>query len=616
MFNIAELYRTHWKRKLFNKILIIYSGITILSLASLSVFVFKYFADTSIRNDLDFNKQVLEHVGGYLDAKYVDSLQVMQQLYLEKTMLDDVLYFLEHDFGPYISYRLDRYAKSADTKARNMNTFFRFRMDDDPDIHSILLYSNSKKFAYIMKPNEYQRYYPFEQGAGVFAPPGSAAGPPRFMQTEEMQGLQAIVQNNHVLTTVSAINDPSTQQNVGNLVINYDINGMFKSFRNMGREIKGYIVVLTKDGQVLFDSSNRYYGGKYPYWSELHTADGKKPMEEPSYVNVNASNNSGFLIAGIMPESEVRGADNGLKNTLILTTSLCTLAALSITFFTIKHFSRRTKTIIQAMKKLQNGDLTVRIPMEKEDELFEISTRFNQMCADLSEYIDRVYASEITKKQAELVAFQAQIKPHFLYNTLEAIRMRAIAKKAHDVSDMIYILGTLLQYSIKSGTVISLSDEIEYCKRYLDLFRIRHKYKFSYHVEIEPELAERPIVKLTLQPIVENYIMHGIRLKRDDNLISIAAELAGQDLCITVRDNGNGIAPEKLEQIRRMLERRDPHSSKSIGLTNVHERLKTMFGERYGLRIDSRLGSGTSVTMILPAMKAPETEIAAAAYKH
>lgn len=593
--NIVNFYKTHFQKKLFNKLLLIYSVITVVSLAVLSIFIYKYFTDTLVKKELDFNKQALESVSEYLDSKFISSQQMLKQLYENKSVMDDVKYFLENDLDQYLRYRLNRFSDSSGFSMQSLPDYFRNPMDNDNDIRSLSIYSAKQKFVYMLQNGDKLQYYPSKQ-------------------TMTVNDALAIVKENRknkdVYTIVKEINNTVTLQPLGGIIIDYDARGLAKAFRNYQQEMKGYIVVMTVDGRVVYDSSDRYPTGKlFPYISNLDmTSSSAQVGEEETFTNIKA-NSFGFLIAGFIPKSQIYSNVTGLRNTIVLITLLCVTAAIAFTYMTIINYSRRTQEIVRAMKKLQDGDLSVRITVGKEDELFEISTRFNQMCEDLSRHIDRVYKSEIKQKQAELVAFQAQIKPHFLYNTLEAIRMRAISKEAHDVGEMIYLLGTLFKHSVKSDTIVSLSDEIEYSRLYLDLFRIRYKNKFSYTIDIDSELLHYSVMKLSIQPLIENYIVHGIRLHREDNHLAIDARLDQEckTLIITIRDNGKGIDPGKLAEIRERISDPLKHPSSSIGITNVNERLKIIFGNDYGLLIDSTVNEGTTVEMISPAIKRGDT---------
>lgn len=583
MNRLVFWYNKHFKQKLFNKILMLYSIITILSLATLSGFVYTYLVNTQVQKELDLNKQVLNSIASHLDEKHLNSQEIIQEIYREgsSTLLDDINSFLQKDYSNYLNDRLLQYINSG-VRTPNIITFLRLQLSNNPDIRTIAMYSADKKSLYLLTQKT-QNYYE--------------------INTDLQTALEKYIITEKSITTVSNITSMNKLDIVGNLIIDYDTEGIYQSFQNNRNEMKGYVVVLTPEGKTVFDSSGRYYGQKYPYASLLGSTSFNENLEDGSFVNSQMGNRFGFWIAGVIPKSEIIDDLKGLRNTLLLVTGVCIAGAMFLTYFTLVSYSRRTSMIVKAMKRLQDGDLSVRVPMEKQDELFQISSRFNRMCEDLTQYIDQVYKSEIRQKHAELVALQAQINPHFLYNTLEAIRMRALHKKADDVGEMIYLLATMFRYSVNSNTVVTLSDEMEYCRLYLDLFRIRYKNNFTYELDIEPEWMNVPILKLSIQPIIENYVVHGLIMSHSDNQLWVNAALEGDDLLITIRDNGSGIKHDKLEQLKSRLIESPLHATGSIGLINVNERIKVFFGTEYGLHIESTSGQGTLIILKIPAGK-------------
>ncbi|OPA79415.1 hypothetical protein BVG16_10080 [Paenibacillus selenitireducens] len=603
---MIEWYKQHFRRKMFNKLLIVYSSITILSLLALSIVAYQYYADHWVQKELNMNKQVLEGIRSYVDGKYLYSMQTIQQLYTDQAMLEDVLYFLKHDISDYSHYRLDQYAKSSGFTARNMNVFFHFRLEGDSDVDSMMLYSKDQQFIYTFKPYDIQKYMQLADPPSELLSASSGSGAPKFIRITPSAPYADIIPEKSLFSTQSAINDPATLQSMGSIIMNYNANGIGRILHQQQDPIKGYIVVLSKEGKVIYDSSDRYYGATYPYMQQMSRGSGTGMLAEESYVDVLTSSKTDFLIASVLPKAELYAANRGLRNTIIFVTAGCIVAAILFTYAAIRNVSRRTQTIVKAMRRLQNGDLSVRIPLVEEDELSLISSRFNHMCEELNDYINRVYLSEVKKKHAELIALQAQIKPHFLYNTLEAIRMRALSKSAHDVADMICILSNLLKYSIKYDTIVTMVDELEYCRQYLELFQIRYKNKFAYTITMDQEISHISVIKCSLQPIIENYIMHGIWLNRHDNEIHIRVTAEDGYACVSIQDNGKGMSAEKLEQLRERLNQLDEHSHASIGLRNVNERLKIIYGEECHLHLDSRMNAGTNIRMMLPYAKGGE----------
>ncbi|MGL5479585.1 MAG: sensor histidine kinase, partial [Clostridium sp.] len=236
---------------------------------------------------------------------------------------------------------------------------------------------------------------------------------------------------------------------------------------------------------------------------------------------------------------------------------------------------------------------------DENDEIKYISKNFNDMCKELNENIEKSYRAELNQKKAEMVALQNQINPHFLYNTLEGIRMKAICNGDREVSKMLYTLAFLFRKQVKDKSVILLKDELEYCTKYIEIFKFRYEDSFDFEIDCDEEVLNNEVVKFTLQPIIENYFVHGIRLDREDNLLKIDIKRYGENILISVIDNGNGISDEKLEELNNSLRNRT-YKGKSIGLTNANERIVIAYGEEYGIGFEKNKGQGVMVVVKLP----------------
>ncbi|GAC42333.1 predicted signal transduction protein [Paenibacillus popilliae ATCC 14706] len=178
--------------------------------------------------------------------------------------------------------------------------------------------------------------------------------------------------------------------------------------------------------------------------------------------------------------------------------------------------------------------------------------------------------------------------------------MRAISQGANDVGDMIYSLASMFRHMVKDKTTITLHEEIENCRRYLELTRIRYRDKLQYSIDMDERLGGYNIMKLSVQPVIENYLVHGLGLDRTDNHIAIEVESDQGNLVIRVADNGNGIDPERLQKIQQELRQPSMQEHGSLGLKNVHERLRIWYGDGYGITVESVSTVGTTVTIRVP----------------
>ncbi|CAK4851628.1 unnamed protein product [Aphanomyces euteiches] len=267
-------------------------------------------------------------------------------------------------------------------------------------------------------------------------------------------------------------------------------------------------------------------------------------------------------------------------------------------------FSKKVRRIIVAIQNLPQGNLQHKINLgTSEDEIGQIAFRLNLMQDKMVQYINDVYVSEIKYKNAALVALQAQINPHFLSNTLEAIRMKAVKEGNEDVAEMIYILSFLLRTSLKSEKLVTIKEEAAYCELYLQLFSLRYQNKLTVQLKIDPEVEQFSIGKLTLQPLVENSILHGIDLTSSENAIHITAGMEDGLIVIRIMDNGKGLTANKLGELKEKLNNYQLENNEdSIGLLNVHERIRLLFGEPYGLDIYGD-HTGMEVRITIPARR-------------
>ena len=259
------------------------------------------------------------------------------------------------------------------------------------------------------------------------------------------------------------------------------------------------------------------------------------------------------------------------------------------------------------MDEVKAGNLDIRINItDDKDELNYIATQFNNMCRDLKKYIEISYLAEmnkreaeLSKKNAEMLSLQSKINPHFLYNTLESIRMKAISNGNREVGRMLFLLGNLFRNQLKEDDVITIGKEIIYCKEYLELFKFRYDDKFNYYIDCEEELLNKEIIKFILQPLVENYTVHGIRREDYDNELYIHIFKYDNNIKIVIEDNGIGIDKNRIIEINKRIREKD-FSGKSIGIANTHERIMLLYGEGYGIRVDEEFESGTRIILDIP----------------
>ena len=254
------------------------------------------------------------------------------------------------------------------------------------------------------------------------------------------------------------------------------------------------------------------------------------------------------------------------------------------------------------MKEAEQGDLKVRFEGTSTDEIGELGQSFNNMIDRIDELVHMVYLEQQSKRNAELKSLQEQIKPHFLYNTLDTISWMARDYDAEDIVHLVDALSNMFRIGLSQGKdFITLREEVTHITNYLYIQKIRYKDKLQYVLDIPQALMGYSVPKLILQPLVENAIYHGIKVKRGGGTIRVLGRREAGKLKLIVADDGAGIAPEKLRALQEGLAAATPISEKSsFGLFYIQERIRLCYGGEYGVTIDSVQGEGTQVMITLP----------------
>lgn len=265
---------------------------------------------------------------------------------------------------------------------------------------------------------------------------------------------------------------------------------------------------------------------------------------------------------------------------------------LKLLFGLFRNYIAQVSEITDTLDLVAAGDLSLKIDnSHMELELYNISQGINLMLDNINQSIEEIYALEVDQRDAHMSALQAQINPHFLYNTLEYVRMYALSCHQEELADVIYAFAALLRNNISKDKVTTLKEELDFCEKYIYLYQMRYPDSFAYHVTIDPTITSLQIPKFIIQPLVENYFIHGIDYSRFDNALSIKAKDQGSFVRIEIEDNGKGASPEVIEQLNKDLTSMGSSSKSSIGLENVYLRLMTYFKDNLSWKISqSRLG--------------------------
>ena len=272
-----------------------------------------------------------------------------------------------------------------------------------------------------------------------------------------------------------------------------------------------------------------------------------------------------------------------------------------LSYFIPQSITRPIRKLSKVTNQVAKGDLTVRAEDTIGSEMRVLSHSFNAMIDKINELLDQVTKEQVRLRKAELELLQAQINPHFLYNTLDTIVWLAEAGDQKKVVSMVGSLSEFFRTSLNQGRdIITIEEELKHVRSYLEIQQVRYQDILEYEIRVPQELYIYSIPKITIQPLVENALYHGIKNKRGLGKITVGAESFEDHFVIYIEDNGIGIGQERLKQVHDKIHHKQELEDDIFGLYNVNERITLKFGEEYGLKIDSVYMEGTTVKIILP----------------
>ena len=410
-----------------------------------------------------------------------------------------------------------------------------------------------------------------------------------------------------VFSVSKAVIDQSTGETKGVILIDIKLDAIKNIIENSKPGTAGFIYIMDNNKEIVYTPVNNIVYKIKTEWIENNN-------DEKIIKNINGENYqltkvdsqyTGWETVGVFPESESLQV---IKYTRYYSLAVAILA-LVIAQILVIIFTRSIVNPIRKLKKLmrkaQEGELTVSFNAKYNDEIGELGNSFNTMVKEIDNLINLVQIEEKNKRIAEMNVLQAQIKPHFMYNTLDTIRWMAEEHKEDNIVEIIEAFTNLLRISLSNGKeIISVKEELSHVQSYLTIQKIRYEDKLDYEINFDENMLNYKLIKLILQPLVENAIYHGIKEKRGNGKIFITGKIENNSLCFTVVDNGKGIEEEKLNKINCMLKSGfEKKNEIGYGIFNVNARIKLIYGEEYGLTYKSIYEEGTIVELKHPIVE-------------
>lgn len=358
------------------------------------------------------------------------------------------------------------------------------------------------------------------------------------------------------------------------------------------------LYITDQDGKLVFEES-RFSGKNQNYDLTYSEFLEQRDRGSTDYIILcEQSNTTGWTVWLYQPVGLAGEAMRPIGVMAGVTILICIFAAVLAYFITSGMVSSRIERLTHFMQEVQEGSMDMQMESDDRDEIGMLYRGFGSMMKRIRTLIDEVYLSKITQKEAELKALQAQINPHFLYNTLSLINWKALAAGEEDISRMTLALSTFYRTALNRGrNVLQVETELSNTRAYLEIQSMLHDGDFDYEIEAQTEILQCESLNLILQPLVENAIHHGIEEKTDGRG-KITVRGWKEDNCVwfMVEDNGVGMEQEVADKILTM-------ESKGYGVRNVDERIRLCYGEKYAMKVESVVGKGTKMTIHFPARR-------------
>lgn len=409
-----------------------------------------------------------------------------------------------------------------------------------------------------------------------------------------------------VVTLSKAIRTKETGKNLGALLVDLNYSSITKLCQNINMGNKGYIFLIDENGEVIYHPKQQliYTGLRSEKITEILSCKSdhfiSKLNGEEKLYTMSTSEKTGWIVVGVANINELFVNRKETQTIYLESALLLLLGAFVAAVLFSDKLAKPITALKLSMKEVEKGNFDgIKVETRGEDEIGMLYNSFYAMTEEIQNLMEDKSRSQKEKYRLELRALQAQINPHFMYNTLDSIVWMAEGGNNKEVVIMTSTLGKLLRQSISNEEeFVTIEKEIDYARSYLIIQKMRYTDQLTFEIEVDPAIYEYKIVKLTLQPLVENAIYHGIKYKETMGKIVITGKEMGEGILIQIKDDGIGMEEETLNHIFDKKKR--VNKNNGVAVENVNRRLKLYYGENYGLHYESTLNVGTIVSIFLP----------------
>ncbi|MEF2964493.1 sensor histidine kinase [Paenibacillus sp. M1] len=440
-------------------------------------------------------------------------------------------------------------------------------------------------------------------------------GVPKWIAPHEYPELTG---SENVFTQIRLIKELSHFKRVGVLVVqikNWEVEKIFQNLTLGSNMQDTRFFLVNSKGQVLYDYESELTGQTLQPSIQKKLDSAKNSLSfkarfngEESVISIYNLEEYSWKLVSVTSWDYLSQEVTTFAKWFIAIILVCVLTAMLFNLLFMNRITGTIGVIVRFMRKVEDGDFGARVDEKGDDELLLLQQGFNNQVEKINLLFEQVKREQQQKANAELRVLQAQIKPHFLFNTLESINVLAVQNEGRKVSEMVLRLASILRISIQDKEEIPLSLEIEHLRNYLEIQKFRFDELFDYEIDVPPGMMNCKLLKLTLQPLVENSIQHGFEGIAYKGIIKVTGFIEGDRILLRVEDNGIGMSSEQLASIQyadpdakeRTAASRPSDERRGLGLRSVYDRLRFQYGSKYGLFICSQPGHGTIIQCVIP----------------
>lgn len=569
--------------------LVSFSALMVLAMLVFMVIAMRYTSGTIYENSINYMSQIIQQVNYDIDT-YIEYMENISSVIAKSSDVP--------------RYLFDQNQTEAEREAEKERILTQFQtiMESRDDIYNVAAVAKNGRYIINQGDDELTGYVDIESLDWYQAAMESKSG-----IAVSSSHVQNAIQSSYkwVITLSRALVNNQTGEREGLFFVDLNYSAISDLCNNNSIEEKGYIFVLDAEGNIVYHPKQQLmYGGL-----KTENIDAIMECREDSMIideggdsklyTMSKSKRTGWTVVGAVYTSELLKNNEQAQMWYLLVASILLLAVIGISSIISREITKPIRSLRDSMRKVQNGQFDTHVEVITENEIGSLGRSFNLMTSEIQALMEQNVYEQKQKRKSELKALQAQINPHFLYNTLDSIIWMSEAGENDEVVEMTSALARLLRQSISNDKEeVELEKEIEYVKNYLTIQKMRYKDKLEFFIYVDPRVAHVPIIKLVLQPLVENAIYHGIKYKETKGNLKIYARPVDGRVEIVVADDGIGMDEDVMEHI--FDEHRKEQKRNGVGVPNVQKRLKLQYGSEYGIRYESVKGAGTKAVITIP----------------